>query len=433
MPRPPRETAVPLLFAAFGLLLTPAPALASGFAIFEQGARGMGFAGAYTAVASDPSAIFHNAAGIAFLSGRQLYLGGTLIAPSTDFSGADPFPGSAVTEQGDAGVIIPPAVDYSHQISERLVAGVGIHIPYGLRTRWRNRDTTYTGRFISKRAELRSISINPTVAYKIADRLAVGAGVDVRISTVALERNVGLPNPFTFQVVDAAAVELESDRSFGLGFNVGVLAKPSRDLSVGAAYRHSVKADFSGSAGFRLLATGNAQLDAAVGTILPSGAIPVTTAIEFPSLWSFGAAYDWNEWTFAAGMDLHQWSSFDSLPLQFENRDDLSDVIEEAYQNTRIYRLGVERRLGERWTVRGGYFYDENPSPAESVSPLLPDADRHGLAAGVGFQSGRWTVDAANWYLLFRERSTEGVNRDGYDGTYRSRAELFAVSIGCRF
>ena len=83
---------------AFVVWTGPAPARAAGFAIFEQGARGMGFAGAFTAQANDPSAIFHNAAGIAFLKGHQLYFGGTLIHPTSTFTGADPFPGSAVTE-----------------------------------------------------------------------------------------------------------------------------------------------------------------------------------------------------------------------------------------------------------------------------------------------------------------------------------------------
>src|SRR5229473_4646215 len=86
---------------ALAASMGPAPARAAGFAIFEQGARGMGFAGAFTAQANDPSAIFHNAAGIAFLKGNQLYFGGTLIHPSSTFTGADPFPGSTVTEKAD--------------------------------------------------------------------------------------------------------------------------------------------------------------------------------------------------------------------------------------------------------------------------------------------------------------------------------------------
>ena len=66
-------------------ILGPVPAHAAGFSIFEQGARGMGFAGAFTAQAGDPSAIFHNAAGIAFLKGQAalLSVGPSSLPPRT--------------------------------------------------------------------------------------------------------------------------------------------------------------------------------------------------------------------------------------------------------------------------------------------------------------------------------------------------------------
>src|SRR5688572_16889475 len=131
----------------------PTPVRAAGFALFEQGARGMGFAGAFTAQASDPSAIFHNAAGIAFLRGKQLYLGGTVVAPSSTFEGANPFPGAGVTEKTDAGLLLPPSVYYTHQLAPDLVAGIGVNVPFGLRSRWASPDT-YSGRFISHSAEL---------------------------------------------------------------------------------------------------------------------------------------------------------------------------------------------------------------------------------------------------------------------------------------
>src|SRR4029079_946145 len=143
-----RRSAALGVLTALGLALSATAAGAAGFAIFEQGARGMGFAGAFTAQTTDPSAIFHNAAGIAFLKGKNLYLGATLIHPSSDFVGDAPFPGQGLIEQGDAGYIFPPALDYTQQLSERLTVGIGFHVPYGLRTSWENRDTTYTGRFV---------------------------------------------------------------------------------------------------------------------------------------------------------------------------------------------------------------------------------------------------------------------------------------------
>lgn len=431
--RSPWSATLAVLALWAGSLLSPASALASGFAIFEQGARGMGFAGAYAAQTTDPSAIFHNAAGIAFLKGKHLYIGGTLIAPSSDFTGDSPFPGVGVTEEGDAGIILPPALDYSHQLTERLVLGLGVHIPYGLRTRWKNRDTTYTGRFISKEAKVQSLSINPTVAYRLADRLSVGGGLDIRLNKVSLQRNAGAVDPFTFAVKDVAAIDLQSDTSTKLGFNVGILAKPTANLAFGLSYRHKVTSEFSGAATFALIPTGNAQFDGAVAAQLPSGSVPVTTRIAFPSIVEAGVSYNHGDWTVAADVDFQQWSSFDTLPLTFEGRPDLSTTVVEGYQNSRIYRIGLERRLNDAWTVRGGYYFDETPSPPESVSPLLPDADRNGLALGFSYGTGSWSVDVAYWHLFFKERSTEGVNRDNYNGTYNNGANLLAVSLGKRF
>jgi long-chain fatty acid transport protein len=418
------------LCAAALIAFAPAAASAAGFAIFEQGARGMGFAGAFTAQ-SDPSAIFHNAAGIAFLSGRQAYAGGTVIAPSSTFTGADPFPGAGVTEEADMGVLLPPSAYYTHQFSERLVLGAGWTTPFALETRWQ--DPAFTGRFISQEAELRAFSLNPTVAYKIEDRLAVGFGVDVRFSTLSLTRSVPVIDPFTQKVEDGATAHIRSGTETGIGFNVGVLARPTPSLSLGASYRHKVKVDYSAEATFAPVPTGNAELDARVAADLPPGALPVATSITFPAVASVGAAYTWGDWMIEADVNWYQWSTFDRVLLLFETRPDLSQALVEGYSNSWQYRLGVERPLTKTWTVRGGLFYDQSPAPAASVSPLLPDADRYGLALGGSFRRGRFWMDAGSWIVLGESRSTEGQSDDAYDGTYESSGLTLGVSFGYAF
>jgi long-chain fatty acid transport protein len=419
------------LCAAAFIAFAPAAASAAGFAIFEQGARSMGFAGAFTAQ-SDPSAIFHNAAGIAFLTGRQAYAGGTIIAPSSTFTGADPFPGSAVTEKADMGVLLPPAAYYTHQFSERLVLGAGWTTPFGLETRWHDPDS-FSGRFISEEAELRAFSLNPTVAYKIEDRLAVGFGVDVRFSTLSLTRRVPVIDPFTQKVEDAASAHLSSGTEMGIGFNVGVLARPTPSLSVGASYRHKVKVDYSADATFAPISTGNEELDAQVAADLPAGGLPVSTSITFPAVASFGAAYSWNDWTIEADVNWYQWSTFDRVLLLFETRPDLSQALLEGYSNSWQYRLGLEKPLTKIWAVRGGLFYDQSPAPAAAVSPMLPDADRYGLALGGSFRPGRFWIDAGSWIVLGDSRSTEGQSHDAYDGTYDSHGLTLGVSFGYAF
>jgi long-chain fatty acid transport protein len=426
---------LPLLRRSVAVLvlgLAPLPASAAGFALFEQGAKGLGFAGAFTAQASDPSAIFHNPAGLAFLSGTQVYAGATMVAPRFEFVGAAPFPGPTVTEKSKSVYAFPPSFYISHTF-DRLAVGLGVNVPFGLQSTWEDPDN-YSGRYISTNAELKGFSINPTLAYRLSDTVAIGAGLDVRLSSVVLERRVPVINPFTQSVFDAAAVTLTSDTATGYGFNVGLLARLTDRLSFGASYRHKVKVDFEGDADFQLLSSGNAALDQRVAALLPAGALPVTTSIEFPAIASVGLSHRWERWTAEVDVNWYGWSSFDRLPLTFVGRPDLSEVVVEEYEDSYQFRFGVQRLLGETWALRVGYFYDQTPSPAESVSPLLPDADRHAIALGLGWDpAGPLHVDAGTWIIRSPERSTEGVNRDAYNGTYDSSALTIGLSIGYKF
>lgn len=418
--------------ALAALALVPAPVHAGGFAAFEQGARSMGFAGAFTAQASDPSVISHNAAGIAFLKGRQINAGGAWLRPRTTFTGSDPFPGAGVTERTEALSLLPPAVYYTHQFSERLVLGAGLTRPFGVRTRWENPET-FSGRFLSQRTEIDAYSINPTAAYRIADRLAVGVGLDVRLSTVGLRRRFPGVHPVTDAVVDAASVRVDSRRDTAFGFNVGLMARLIENLSIGAAYRSGVTHDYRGDAEFSLLPTGSPALDAAVAAVIPAGTLPVRTSIHFPAVINVGAAYEWGDWTFAADARFWQWTQFQQIALDFEGREDLREVIVQDYADSAQFRLGAERRLGTTWAVRAGYLYADSPAPAASLSPLLFDADRHGFTLGGSWQQAKWRIDAAGGFMPSRARTTGGTSRDGYDGTYETRASSASLSVGYAF
>jgi long-chain fatty acid transport protein len=421
-----------LSVALLSLALAVPDASGAGFSIFEQGAKGMGFAGAFTAQANDPSAIFHNPAGIAWLKGTQVYFGGTVVRPHSDFAGAVPFPGPSVTEKSDAGVVVPPTFYLTRSMGGKTAVGVGVMTPFGLKTKWAS-PNTYSGRFLSQEAELKGIAINPTVATQLSDRVSIGAGLDVRFSKVKLRRRVPTFNPFTLRAVDAAQVELNSDWDTALGFNAGLLFKAADNVSFGASYRHKVKSSYKGQGTFGLLDTGSAPLNAAVATVLPSGDIPVETGIETPGIATFGIAVKQDDWTVESDVVWYQWSTFNRLPITFPTRATLSSVVEEDYQNSWQYRIGVERHFSDKFSGRAGYFFDFTPAPAASVSPLLPDASRHGFCLGASWLVGRVRVDAGSWYLKFVERSTEGLQRDQYNGTYNSNALTFGLSFGYTF
>ena len=310
--------------------------------------------------------------------------------------------------------------------------GLGVFTPFGIRTGWERGDA-YSGRFLSKYASLTSVAINPTVAFKLADRLSLGVGVDFLLAKMELRRNVPAFNPFTQAVADIARADIDSGWGSGFGFNLGFLAKPSDSWSAGLAYRHKANVDFTGTGVFTQVPTGNAQLDALVGATLPSGATPVSTEISFPGSLSGGLAYATDNWTFSAEADWFLWSSFEELPIVYEELPELSRTLPENYESTWYVPPGGERRIGRTWAVRGGFFTDPSPAPAASISPILPDSDRKGFSLGGSWTNGRIRFDLGSWYVSGSERSTEGRSRDNYNGTYKASGITIGASFGYGF
>ena len=169
------------------------------------------------------------------------------------------------------GTLPVPALYFPHRLSPASPGASGSMRPSA--SKWANPDA-FTGRYIAIESSLEGFALNPTLAVRLNDKLSLGAGLDLRFSSVRLARRTGAVDPFSLTVKDTAEVVLDSDTATGVGFNVGVVAKPKAGLSVGAHYRHKVKIDYSGTASFTQIPTGNAQLDAIVASRLPQGSPP---------------------------------------------------------------------------------------------------------------------------------------------------------------
>ncbi|HUK12962.1 MAG TPA: outer membrane protein transport protein, partial [Thermoanaerobaculaceae bacterium] len=67
-------------------------------------------------------------------------------------------------------------------------------------------------------------------------------------------------------------------------------------------------------------------------------------------------------------------------------------------------------------------------------SPLLPDSDRTGVSVGASWSySQKSRLDVSYMYLPFKDRSTDGVNNDKFDGTYKTTANLLSLTWSHRF
>ncbi len=399
---------------------------ASGFLIYEHGARATGLAGTLTVRGGDPSAIFYNPAGIIGLTGTQISLGTTLIFPDAHFAGQSPFPGFGVTEKYKSAVFFPSNFYITRQLSEQLTVGFGVFSPYGLTTEWDKPDQ-YTGRFVSQKAELISFYFNPTVAYAVSPQVSIAAGLDLVTASVELRRHNA--TIVAGRALDIARVKLEGNSGLAAGFNVGIIVRPVEKLAFGFSYRSKISNSFkNGDATFEQVKTGDPAIDAVIAAQLPK-AQNIDTAIDFPVSWSAGVNYAFSDrLDIEFNLNWTGWSSFDKLDLTFEDAS-LNTSIPEGWDDVLSYRVGVQYKASDRLRLFGGYLLDKTPQPVESLSPLLPDADRNDITFGFGYSFGKVNVDVSNMFVLFNDRSTQGKNRDGYDGEYR----VFAYLLGLNF
>lgn len=426
-------------------LFVAGSALGAGYSLFEQGAKATAMGGAFAATADDPSAIFYNVAGIAFQRKTAAMMGGTWITfnaefqgdPLGEYPGADPsspIPGVGIKEfYADHNFILPNTYVVI-PIGKNATFGIGQFTPFGLRTDWVNKNTTFTGRFISQDALVKTVAIEPAFAMKTSNgRFAWGVGVQVMGGNIALSRNNAAVNPFTSRIADIAHVQLKSDDQTSVGWNAGIIWVPTDTWRIGLSYRSSQNMDFGGTVDVTQIMTGYPQFDGLVATQLPPSQ-DAKVKFPYPGLGIFGIATTAiPNWTIEADVAYMNWSKFKTLDINFVQTPEFSLSRTEGWKDVYSYRLGANRRVNDNWDVRLGTLYDQNPQPTKAVSPLLPDADRIGACLGVGYRNGPWSIDVTEFFLQFKARDTNRTSQDGYDGTYKTQANLVSLDFGYTF
>ena len=250
-------------------LAAAAEAEGAGFGLYEQGARALGTAGAFTARADDPSAIFFNPAGIAQLDAKHLLLSPNVIYYKSEFSGVAPYPGYGVEEETKGEYFPPFAAYYAQGIDKKVAAGVGVYSPYGLQVAWRD-PASFTGRAISTLSKITPFYIVPSAAWAPSPSFRVGAGATIVLSKVELQRYLQAYNPIDDRTDDIGTIELESATNSGVGYNAGVQWWPGdARWKLGATYRSQVRIDYWGAADFEQIATGTPAFDAIVAAGFP--------------------------------------------------------------------------------------------------------------------------------------------------------------------
>ncbi|MHB1351912.1 MAG: OmpP1/FadL family transporter [Thiobacillus sp.] len=383
---------------------------AAGYALIEQNASGLGNAYAgQAAAASDASTIYFNPAGMTRLPDRQVVVAGHLIKPRAEFSGTS---SAGVTggQGGDAGdwAFVPNAY-VAMRLTPDVHLGVGLSSPFGLKTEY---DPDWIGRYQAIESELKTINLNPSIAYKVGETLSFGAGLNVQWieATLTHRQPLGLPP------APATLLKIKGD-DYGWGYNLGALWQATPATRIGLSYRSEIDYTLEGTS-----STSDPVVSPLEGPVTAEVTLPDSASLSFFHTLS-------PTWDLLADVSWTGWSDFDDLPI----RGTVDSTTVANWSDSLRYSLGATWHANEKWSLRGGVAYDEAPVSDRYRTPRIPDGARTWVALGGRYRlSRRSALDFGYAHLFVNDPGLQPATTT-LDGEYDSAVDIVSAQFTLGF
>jgi long-chain fatty acid transport protein len=414
----------------FGSLFVASQALASAFAVREDSTEGLGTMFSGSASQADSAATaYDNPAGMTELHRNQVEAGAVLVFPTINFHGSATGAGGAAVpgNNGANGGRPAGAADFYGvlDLSDQLKLGIAINSPFGLVVK---QNAGWYGRYLAIDSAVLSTNVNPSIAYKINDRLSIGGGLNAQWFQATLAQGF---NQSALGASDALARFKGDD--WGFGFNVGTLVKPWDGTKIGITYRSKVEHKLNGDLDFNnvaaplagVLKSGPATLDVSLPA---STTLDVTQAIT-PAL------------SISLGVQWTQWSTFKAV--NFASTATTVAAVNESFSDSWFTSIGATYQWNDALTLRGGVGWDQSPVDDHYRTVSLPDQDRYMVGLGFGYKFNEaLSLDGAYAHYFASAASMNGSinNTDNnpfgatvLQGTYQLSLDYISASIRYKF
>jgi long-chain fatty acid transport protein len=343
------------------------------------GCRAISLGGAFAAIADDASAIYYNPAGLSFQEySFTLSISGFNASPTYQFSDSL---GTSIESKSNFSI---PQIFFVFKASDRLTLGFGAYVPYaGGGMEW---NESSLGLYI--KSYLGIISLTPTLAYKVNEKLSIGLNLNIYRSILEDTR--------TLDYVGTVVTE-ENGSAFSLG--VGLMLKPTERLSLGL--------DIRGPARMKL--TGKTTVPV-TDPLLGSFEAVLSSETKFNLPWDFeiGLAYRISDkFLFSTGAQYTMWSAMDTIEKTLRNVPVYGDQVTTQpmnFKNILLWRAGLEFLPTEGLALRVGVGLDRWATPEETLDFSNIDVDKFTLLGGIGYQSGSIRLDVVFAYAQGKER-----------------------------
>ncbi len=352
---------------------------------------------------------------------------------------------------GDAGdLALLPHIYFAMDVAKDWKFGVGVGAPFGLKTEY---SADWLGRFQGIKSDLQTVNINPTLAWRVSDKVSLGLGLNyqrldaeltsavptvasafggVLAATGSAATAIGVANAIPAANAEGSVAISGNDSAWG--YNFGGMFKLSNQTRLGVAYRSAIKYQVSGTANFSGIPAG---LPAAVAAGLANGNVGLD--IKMPDSLSLALNHRLNDkWTLLGDLSWTGWAKINELRIVRDTGTTLN-LTPENFKNTWRAGFGASYRYNDRWTSKVGIAYDKTPVNDTDRTVRLPDSDRTWLAIGAQYRPARnQTLDIGYTHLFMKDASINqnAGNTAAYGlvkGNYKNSVDILGVQFSYRF
>lgn len=436
---------------------------AEGYQINSQSAKQAGMGHVGTSMKLGAESMHFNPAGLGFMEKTlDLSAGVFGIFTNVEYSNGN------YKQKADNDPSTPLYFYGAFKIYDFLSAGISVTNPYGSAMNW---GKNWAGAGLIQDISLKSFSIQPTISWKITDRLSIGAGAMIVFGDFSLSRAL-LPagaleslrpfaaaNPQLGTILDkytdtpAASATLSGNSGVKVGLNIGAMFDITDKLTLGVSYRSKVNMEVKeGTAEMQY--ANKTELEGLFSTVNPiligMGKDPIgvppldegtfKAALPLPSNFNIGLTYTPNDrWMFSGEVQFVGWGAYKELNVQFTQNvlNGYSINAPKEYKNTRIYRIGTQFAATNRFDVRLGAYLDESPVKEDYLNPETPSMTKLGLTAGFSFRPvDRLSIDLGFGYVTGFGRDgsyTDQLSGAKFEGHYEVNAFMPTIGITYSF
>jgi len=407
--------------ALTAIIVATNDAHAGAFALREQSTVGQGTSFAGVAAGGAPSSMFWNPATMTQFYGLTTETDFTAIFPKVDQTGTTnlaPLGFTGGLENTGKNALVPASYTV-WQLNDRFWVGLSVNAPFGLSVGFLR--PNWAGAFYAEPTTLKSYNATPSIAFKLAEWLSIGAGVQVQFAKADLNSAYAIATFATPRLLN-----IHGD-GWSWGWTVGATLTPLPGTQIGIGYRSALDQDIDGTI----------RNDFSVTT-------PVDTTLKLPDMISAGIRQRINDQLTVMGtVEWTHWSRIGTSVINGSNTLFGTNLtLPFRYDDGWFYSIGAEYVVNPRLTLRGGFAFEKSPITDQVRTPRLPDNDRYWLSFGATHPlSDRLFLDVGYSYIWVKDTHIDITAASGnpwfistpspvtYVGDSGSHIQIFSVGV----